>query len=74
MKGKILKFMRLRKQSDMVKVSCLFALAGIAAFSSVCFHVWGIYVYADTPAEYVLMGEGLVSKKSVDELRQMSLY
>lgn len=71
MKGKILKFMRLRKQSDMVKVSCLFALAGIAAFASVCFHVWGIYVYADTPAEYVLIGEGLVSKKSVDELRQM---
>ena len=71
MREKIRKFFRLRKQNDMVKVSWLFALAGIAAFASVCFRVWGIYAYADTPAEYVLMGEGFISKKCVDELRQM---
>ena len=71
MREKIRNFFRLRKQNDMVKVSCLFALAGIAAFASVCFRVWGIYAYADTPAEYVLMGEGFISKICVDELRQM---
>lgn len=71
MRERIRKFMRWRKQSDMVKVGCLFVLAGIAAFVSVCFHAWGIYVYADTPAEYVLVGEGSISNKRVDELRQM---
>lgn len=71
MRGRIRKFFRWRKQNDMVKVSCLFALAAAAALASVCCHVWDIYVYADTPAEYVLVGEGSVSNKRVDELRQM---
>lgn len=71
MRRKIRKFFRLRKQNDTVKLICIFALAAIAAFASVGYHVWEIYVYVDTPAEYVLMGEGAVTNKRVDELRQI---
>ena len=34
------------------------------------YHVWGIFHYADTPAEYILSGDGLISNKRMEELMQ----
>lgn len=71
MNNKIRSFLRLRKQSDTVKIICLFVLAATAFFISVIYHAWNIYRFVNTPAEYVLTGEGTVSQKRVDELIQM---
>lgn len=71
MNNKIRSFLRLRKQSDTVKVICLFVLAATAFFASVIYHTWDIYRFVNTPAEYVLTGEGTVSQKRMDELAQM---
>lgn len=71
MNNKIRSFLRLRKQSDTVKIICLFVLAATAFFISVIYHAWDIYRFVNTPAEYVLTGEGTVSQKRVDELIQM---
>lgn len=71
MNNKIRGFLRLRKQSDTVKVICLFALAAAAFFTSVIYHTWDIYRFVNTPAEYVLTGEGTISQKRMDELAQM---
>lgn len=71
MNNKIRGFLRLRKQSDTVKVICLFALAAAAFFASVIYHTWDIYRFVNTPAEYVLAGEGTISPKRMDELEQM---
>ncbi len=71
MNNKIRSFLRLRKQSDTVKVICLFALAAAAFFASVIYHTWDIYRFVNTPAEYVLTGEGTVSQKRMDELTQI---
>lgn len=71
MNNKIRSFLRLRKQSDTVKVICLFALAATAFFASVIYHTWDIYRFVNTPAEYVLTGEGTISQKRMDELTQM---
>lgn len=68
MGNRIKRFFKLRKQSDIVKIICALALAGILCFISVLYHVWGIYHYVNTPAEYILTGDGVVSKKRVDEL------
>ncbi|MDE6635380.1 MAG: hypothetical protein K2K09_02090 [Lachnospiraceae bacterium] len=67
---RIRSFLRLRRQNDTVKIMCILALVGMVSFASVLYHVWGIYNYVNTSAEYVLTGEGAVSKKRVDELRQ----
>lgn len=71
MNNRIQSFLRLRKQSDTVKVICLFALAAAAFFASVIYHTWDIYRFVNTPAEYVLAGEGTISPKRMDELAQM---
>ena len=71
MNNKIRSFLRLRKQSDTVKIICLFVLAATAFFVSVIYHAWDIYRFVNTPAEYVLTGEGTVSQKRLDELIQM---
>lgn len=60
--------MKLRKQSDMVKLIGIFALVAAACLVSVVCHAWEIYSYVNTPAEYVLAGE--VSQKRLEELRQ----
>lgn len=72
MNNRIQSFLRLRKQSDTVKVICLFVLAAAAFFASVIYHTWDIYRFVNTPAEYVLTGEGTVSQKRMDELAQMA--
>ena len=71
MNNKIRSFLRLRKQSDTVKIICLFVLAATAFFVSVIYHAWDIYRFVNTPAEYVLTGEGTVSQKRLEELIQM---
>ena len=71
MNNKIRSFLRLRKQSDTVKIICLFVLVATAFFVSVIYHAWDIYRFVNTPAEYVLTGEGTVSQKRLDELIQM---
>lgn len=68
MGNRIKRFLKLRKQNDVVKIICALVLAGILCAISVLYHVWGIYHYVNTPAEYVLTGDGAVSKKRVDEL------
>lgn len=70
MYGRIRAFLRLRRQNDTVKIIGILALAGAVSFASALYHAREIYHYVDTPAEYVLTGEGAVSKKRVDELRQ----
>lgn len=72
MNNRIQRFLRLRKQSDTVKVICFFVLAAAAFFASVIYHIWDIYRFVNTPAEYVLTGEGTVSQKRMDELAQMA--
>ncbi len=68
MKNRIKTFLRLRKQNDLVKIICILGLAGVGFFASVMYHVWGLYQYVDTPAEYVLTGNEGISKKGMDEL------
>lgn len=72
MKKRIKTFLRLRRQNDLVKIICILGLAGIGFFISAMYHVWTIYQFVGTPAEYVLTGEGLVSGKRLDELKQMN--
>lgn len=67
---KIRNFLRLRKQSDAVKIICLFVLTGVVFLVGTVYHVWGIYAYVNTPAEYILTGDGMVSQKRMDELLQ----
>lgn len=69
-RDRIRNFMRLRKQSDSVKIICLFLLVGVVFLVCTGYHVWGIFHYAGAPAEYILSGDGLVSNKRMDELMQ----
>lgn len=70
MKDKLILFFKLRKQSDTVKMICIFVLAGAACFANVIAHAWEIYRVINTPAEYVLTGEGRISGKRMEEMRQ----
>lgn len=70
MKNKIQGFLKLRKQSDTVKLICVLALAGILSLANTIYHAWGIYHYVNTPAEYVLTGTEVVLKERVEELLQ----
>ena len=65
MKNRIKTFLRLRKQNDLVKIICILGVAGVGFFASVMYHVWGLYQYVDTPAEYVLTGSEGISKKGI---------
>lgn len=67
---KIRNFLRLRKQSDTVKIICLFVLTGVVFLVGTVYHAWGIYAYVNTPAEYILTADGMVSRKRMDELLQ----
>lgn len=66
--GRIRNFWRLRKQSDTMKIICLFALTGAVFLICTVYHTWEIYQYVNTPAEYILAGEGAVSNQRIDEL------
>lgn len=67
---KIRNFLRHRKQSDTVKIICLFVLTGVVFLVGTVYHAWGIYVYVNAPAEYILTADGMVSGKRMDELLQ----
>lgn len=69
-RDRIRNFLRLRKQSDTVKMICLFVLTGAVFFACITYHIWMIFRYVDTPAEYILTGDGMISDKDIDELRQ----
>lgn len=68
---KISEFFRLRKQNDMVKLICILALTGVACFVNAIYHMGSIYHYVNLPAEYVVMGEGIVTQKSLNAFEQM---
>lgn len=63
-------FLLLRKQNDAVKLICLFVLTGAAFLIFAGYHVWGIFRYMDTPAEYILSGDAVVSNQRIRELYQ----
>lgn len=69
-RDKIKNFLRLRKQSDTVKIICLFTLAGVAFFVSTIYHVWEIYQHVNTSAEYILTADEAISNKRMNELLQ----
>lgn len=63
-------FLRLRKQSDTVKIICLFILAALVFLICVAYHIWEICRYVNTPAEYIVTGEGAVSDQRITEVMQ----
>lgn len=63
-------FLLLRKQNDTVKLICLFVLTGVVFLIFMGYCTWGIFRYMETPAEYILSGDGVVSGQRVRELRQ----
>lgn len=71
MRRKIRNLMKLRRQSDTMKIICILALAGICFLGSFIYHLAGIYSYVNSPVEYVLSGDRTVSEKYINELMQM---
>lgn len=68
--NRVRRFFKLRKQSDTVKIICIFAIVGAAFLCNTVYHVYGIYHYVNTPVEYVLTTGEVVKKVHVDELLQ----
>lgn len=69
-RGRVRVFLKFRKQNDRVKFLCIFALAGTTFLVSSVYRIGEIYRYVNTPAEYVLRGNGTISKECVDALLQ----
>ncbi len=69
--NKIKNLLKLRKQNDTVKIIVILALAGIASAVSVLYHGWMIYHYVNTPVEYVLTADRVVSTEQVNTLLQL---
>lgn len=69
-RGRVGDFLRLRKQSDTVKMICLFALAALVFMVCVAYYIWQICRYVNTPAEYIVTGEGAVSNQRIAEIMQ----
>lgn len=69
--NKIKYFLTLRKQNDTVKIIVILALAGIASAVSVLYYAWMIYHYVNTPVEYVLTTDRVVSTEQVNTLLQL---
>lgn len=63
-------FFRLRKQNDAVKIVFVLVLAAIACLISAGYHIGGICRYVNSPVEYVLMGDNVISQNRVEELLQ----
>ena len=62
---KIKEFLKLRKQSDMVKLVCIFMLAGIICMVRVVYHGIGMYRVVKQPVDYVLSGD--ISERHINE-------
>lgn len=71
MKHKINMFIKLRKQSDIMKIVCILVIIGICFFASLIYYVADIYHYVNMPAEYVLSTDEKVSDKRINELVQL---
>lgn len=69
--NRIKDLIRLRKQNDAVKIMLLFLLAGIISAFSILYYAWEIYHFVNTPAEYVLSSNQIISGKQVQTLLQM---
>lgn len=61
---------RLRKQSDTIKIVFIFGIIGILSIIQTGYYTWEIYHYMNSPAEYVLTGDGNITQENVDELLQ----
>lgn len=59
---------RLRRQSNTVKIIFIFGLIGIISIIRTGYYAWEIYHYANSPAEYVLAGDGTITQEQIDEL------
>ena len=70
MRDRWIRFLKLRRQNDTVKIICLFVLAAVISFAHAGFYIWDIYQHANTPAEYVLTKTEVVTETDMDELRQ----
>lgn len=68
---KIRNLIKLRRQSDTMKIICILAFAGICFLGSAIYHLAGIYSYVNSPVEYVLSGDGTVSAEHMNELLQL---
>lgn len=71
MRCKIRNLIKLRKQSDTMKIICILAIAGISFLAGFIYHLAGIYSYVNSPVEYVLSGDRTVSEKHINELVQI---
>lgn len=69
--NRIKDLIRLRKQNDAVKIMLFFFLAGITSAFSILYHAREIYYFVNTPAEYVLSSNQIISGKQVQTLLQM---
>ncbi len=68
---KISEFLRYRKQSDTVKMICIFAMAGIASIVSMFYHLGKIYQYVQSPVEYRLIGETVITQEHIQAFMEM---
>lgn len=70
MKHRLKKYLRIRRQSDAVKIMSLFVLVAAVCLIHIIAQAGSIYWYLDSPAEYVLSNQGVISQKHMDNLRQ----
>jgi len=68
---KISEFLRYRKQSDTVKMICIFAMAGIASIASMFYHLGKIYQYVQSPVEYRLIGETIITQEHIQAFMEI---
>lgn len=61
---------RLRKQSDTIKIVFIFGIIGILSIIQVGYYTWEIYHYINSPAEYVLTGDGNITQENINALLQ----
>lgn len=68
---KIKYLMRLRKQNDTVKILVLFVIVALVSVVSILYHAGLIYHYANTPVEYVLSADRVISIEQINTVLQM---
>lgn len=70
--GKLKKFLKLRKQSDTVKLIMLIMILGIAMLIGVFYEGVKIYIDLQNEVEYIIVPQSNpVTKRQIDELRQI---
>ena len=71
------KFLRLRKQNDIIKIMCLYLIIGAVFIANAVINGIRLYQSVQSPAEYVLMGNGQnaaanVTLKEIGELENVA--